>query len=165
MNRCTPKILLTTLILLTLLVGCKTDQEPSPATFEGSSSEGYIQEDYPFPVKRYCQILTLKDDPVLIAQYREWHSKVWPEVLEGIKGVGILDHEIYMHGNILFMILVVPLDFNFETQMTKLATLPRQAEWEKFMSKFQESDAGASSADKWTRMERIFKLAPDVSYN
>jgi L-rhamnose mutarotase len=83
---------------------------------------------------------------------------VWPEVLEGIKSVGILDHEIYMHGNILFMILVTPADFQFDRQMELLATLPKQAEWEAFMSRFQESDSGASSADKWTRMERIFKL-------
>lgn len=87
-----------------------------------------------------------------------WHSKVWPEVLEGVKKVGILDHEIYIHDNILFMILVTPVDFDFETQMKKLATLPRQAEWEEFMSKFQNSDSNASSAEKWTRMDRLFKL-------
>jgi len=36
--------------------------------------------------------------------------------------------------------------------------LPRQAEWEEFMSKFQKSDPSASSSEKWVRMERIFKL-------
>jgi L-rhamnose mutarotase len=56
------------------------------------------------------------------------------------------------------MILVTPADFDFEKQMSLLASLPRQAEWEALMSRFQESDSGASSADKWTRMERIFKL-------
>ncbi len=165
MNRHTPKILWMSLIFLIFLTGCKTAQKPDTILFEGSSSEGYIQEDYPFPVKRYCQILTLKDDAELIAQYKEWHSKVWPEVLEGVKSVGILDHEIYIHGSTLFMILVVPLDFDFDTQMAKLATLPRQAEWEEFMSEFQRSDASASSADKWTRMERIFKLPLQISNN
>ena len=94
----------------------------------------------------------------LIEEYTNWHSKVWPEVLEGIKEVGILDHEIYIHNNTLFMILVAPADFNFDQQMSKLATLPRQAEWEEFMSKFQKSDPSASSSEKWVLMERIFKL-------
>jgi L-rhamnose mutarotase len=126
--------------------------------FNDSRLNGYIRKDFPFPVKRYCQTLELKDDPELIREYMEWHAKVWPEVLEGIKKVGILDHEIYIHGNTLFMILVTPVDFDFDRQMSKLATLPRQAEWEEFMSKFQKSDPSASSSEKWVRMERIFKL-------
>ena len=146
------------LFLLFAGPGCSDQERTGPEEFTGSRLNGYIQEDFPFPVKRYCQILTLKDDPGLMAEYREWHSNVWPEVLEGIRSVGILDHEIYMHGNILFMILVTPADFDFEKQMALLATLPGQAEWEALMARFQESDPGASSADKWTRMERIFKL-------
>ena len=102
--------------------------------------------------------MELENDPELIREYIDWHDKVWPEVLEGIKQVGILDHEIYRHNNKVFMILVTPADFDFEKQMTKLSTLPRQAEWEAFMSKYQVTTAEASSADKWVRMERIFKL-------
>jgi len=151
------------LFLLFAGPGCSVHDQSYPKDFTGSSLNGYIQADFPFPVKRYCQILTLKDDPGLMAEYREWHAKVWPEVQEGIRSVGILDHEIYMHGNTLFMILVTPADFDFEKKMSLLATLPRQAEWEALMARFQESDPGASSADKWTRMERIFKLeAPPV---
>lgn len=146
------------IIGLTFIIGCNRENIKEIAAFQESKINGYIQKDFTFPVKRYCQILTLKDDPELIEEYKEWHAKVWPEVLEGIKKVGVLDHEIYINGNTLFMILVVPNDFDFDEQMSKLATLPRQAEWEQFMSKFQNTGSSASSADKWTRMERIFKL-------
>lgn len=42
--------------------------------------------------------------------------------------------------------------------MTRLATLPRQQEWEDFMSVFQQAAPGASSAEKWQPMERVFHL-------
>ena len=38
------------------------------------------------------------------------------------------------------------------------ATLERQAEWEAFVDKFQQSEAGAASNEKWQRMEQIFQL-------
>ncbi len=47
-------------------------------------------------------------------------------------------------------------DFNFEKDMAKLATLPRQAEWEAYVSQFQGCAANARSDEKWQRMERIF---------
>lgn len=133
-----------------------SNEKTTPAG--GNKYIGYIQKEYSEPVKRYCQILKLKEDKTLMEEYKMWHAQVWPEVLEGIKKVGILDHEIYIHDNILFMILVTPVDFDFEKQMSKLSALPRQAEWEEFMAKFQNSDPNASSSEKWTRMDRIFKL-------
>lgn len=42
--------------------------------------------------------------------------------------------------------------------MQRLATLPRQAEWEEYMAVFQVCNPKASSANKWQLMERIFYL-------
>lgn len=77
-------------------------------------------------------MLNLKDDPALIAEYRKRHSEeeVWPETLAAIREVGILEMEIYIHGTSLFMIVETPLDFDWDTAMAKMATLPRQEEWE-----------------------------------
>ena len=46
--------------------------------------------------------------------------------------------------------------FDFERDMARLATLPRQAEWEAYVAQFQGCAATASSAEKWQRMEMIF---------
>ena len=121
---------------------------------------GYTQPAYQIETKRYCMTLELKDDPGLFEEYEKWHKaeNIWPEVPVGIRKVGILDSEIYRSGTTLFMILTVPVDFDFKTQMGKLAGLPRQAEWEDFMTKYQASKPGASSAEKWTKMKRVFKL-------
>lgn len=123
---------------------------------------GYKTSDYQYtgPVKRYCQTLDLRNDPKLIAEYRRRHEKgnIWPEIIEGIRSVGILEMEIYILGTRLFMIVETPLDFNWDDAMTKLSTLPRQAEWEDYMSLFQQAEAGASSSEKWQMMERMFHL-------
>lgn len=122
--------------------------------------QGYKVREYNVPVKRYCQVLSLKDDPVLVDEYRERHSegKVWPETLAAIREVGILEMEIYILGTNLFMIVETSLDFDWDTAMAKMAALPRQAEWEEYMSIFQQVEPGASSAEKWQLMDRMFYL-------
>ena len=109
-------------------------------------------------MKRYCQTLKLCDDADLIAQYVEEHAHVWPEIKAGIREVGILDMQIYIHGCTLFMIVDTVDDFDWEKDNARLATLPRQAEWEAYMSRFQQAEKTATSAEKWQLMERIFKL-------
>lgn len=108
-------------------------------------------------MKRYCQTLELRDDPELIEKYCEVHRHVWPEVMAGQREVGILDLEIYRKGRTLFMIMDTVDDFDFERDMARFATLPRQAEWEACVAQFQGCDPNASSSEKWHLMERIFK--------
>ena len=122
--------------------------------------QGYKVKEYHGPVKRYCQTLNLKDNPELIAEYRKRHSKgeVWPETLAAIREVGILEMEIYILGTRLFMIVETPLDFEWDTAMDRMATLPKQEEWEAYMAVFQQAEAGASSAEKWQLMDRMFYL-------
>ena len=122
--------------------------------------EGYRQKEFGQAVKRYCQTLDLKDDPQLIAKYIEAHSryKSWQEIREGIREVGILEMEIYILGNRLFMIVETPLDFEWEKAMARLATLPRQEEWEAYVAIFQDCKPGSTSDQKWQLMERIFYL-------
>ncbi|MBR4966601.1 MAG: L-rhamnose mutarotase [Bacteroidaceae bacterium] len=122
--------------------------------------KGYRVKQYDGPVKRFCQTLDLKDNPQLIAEYRRRHSQgeAWSEIIEGIRQVGILEMEIYLVGTRLFMIVETPLDFDWDSAMARLATLPRQQEWEDYMSEFQAAEKGASSDEKWRMMERIFHL-------
>ena len=122
--------------------------------------EGYKVKEYKGPVKRYCRTMNLKDNPELIAEYRKRHSEEnsWKEIREGIKQVGILEMEIYILGNRLFMIVETPLDFDWDSAMARLATLPRQQEWEDYMSIFQDCEQGATATEKWQMMERMFYL-------
>ena len=121
---------------------------------------GYKAKRHSVPVKRYCRTMDLKPDDMLIREYVHRHSKgqAWPEILNGIREVGILEMEIYILGNRLFMIVETALDFDWDSAMERLATLPRQQEWEDFMAVFQQCNEGDTADDKWRMMERMFYL-------
>ena len=110
--------------------------------------------------KRYCKTLTLEDDPQLIKEYRKVHSPgaTWPEITQGMIDVGILDMEIYIMGNRLFMIMDTLPEFDHDQAMAELATKPRQSEWEAFVSRFQKTSSEATADEKWQVMNRIYKL-------
>lgn len=91
----------------------------------------------------------------MIAKYIEAHAHVWPEIIRGQREVGILDMQIYRKGCILFMIMDTKDDFDFARDMVRLATLPRQAEWEAYVSQFQGAKADARSDEKWQLMEKV----------
>jgi len=112
------------------------------------------------PGKRYCKTLKLKDDPALIEEYKKVHAKgaAWPEITQGMKEVGIVDMEIYIYGNTLFMIMETTRDFDHDFAMNVLGTKPRQSEWEAHVANFQNCSAEASTDEKWQLMERIYKM-------
>lgn len=122
--------------------------------------EGYKQRQFPFAVKRYVQTLDLVDEAAAIREYRRLHSEEfsWKEIRDGIREVGILEMEIYISGNHLVMIVDAPENFDWDKAMSRLAKLPRQAEWEDTVGKYQKSRPGATSDEKWTMMERMFHL-------
>ena len=108
--------------------------------------------------RRYCFTLDLKNDPALIAEYKKYHEKVWPEVVQSIRTAGIVNMEIYLFGRRMFMIMEVNENFSFE-QKTKIDQAnPKVQEWERLMWKFQEALPEARPGEKWVLMERIFKL-------
>jgi L-rhamnose mutarotase len=108
--------------------------------------------------RRYCLTLDLKDDPRLIAEYKHYHEKIWPEITESLKSSGIEDAEIYLLGTRLFMILEVGEKFSFEAKAKTVAENPKVREWEELMWKYQKALPQAKPGEKWLLMERIFKL-------
>ncbi len=122
--------------------------------------KGYLQKEFGQKTKRYVQFLELTDNPELIREYRKWHSEEfhWKEIRDGIRAVGILEMEIYILGNKLVMIVETPVDFDWNSAFARLATMPRQAEWEAFVAAFQGCAADAKSNEKWQMAERMFHL-------
>lgn len=110
--------------------------------------------------KRFCKTLQLEDDATLIEAYKQVHAPgaVWPEITQGMKEVGIMDMEIYIHDTRLFMIMDTVADFDHDKAMATLAAKPRQAEWEAYVSQFQKTSETATADEKWQLMERIFKM-------
>ena len=108
--------------------------------------------------RRYCLTLDLKDDPKLIAEYKRYHQKIWPEITRSIKEAGIEDMEIYLLGTRMFMIMEVNETFSFEAKKKTDEINPKVREWEALMWRFQQSLPEAKPGEKWMLMERIFSL-------
>jgi L-rhamnose mutarotase len=108
--------------------------------------------------RRYCLTLDLKDDPKLIAEYKRYHEKIWPEITRSIKDAGIHDLEIHLLGTRMFMILEVDESFSFEKKAQADRNNPKVQEWETLMWKFQRALPEVRLGEKWLLMERIFKL-------
>jgi L-rhamnose mutarotase len=109
-------------------------------------------------MKRYCLALDLKDDRGLIAEYEEYHRKIWPEIEKSIRDSGIERMEIYRTGNRLFMIMEVNAAFDFEKKAAADAASSKVQEWEQLMWNYQQALPGSKPGEKWVLMEKIFSL-------
>jgi L-rhamnose mutarotase len=108
--------------------------------------------------RRYCLTLDLKDDPQLIAEYKRYHQRIWPEITQSLYDAGIENAEIYAFGTRMFMILEVNEHFSFENKARMDTSNPKVQEWEQLMWKFQQALPQAKAGEKWLLMERIFQL-------
>src|SRR5262245_33906893 len=108
--------------------------------------------------RRYCLALDLKDDPKLIAEYRRYQEKIWPEITKSIKDSGIEDLEIYLLGTRLFMIMEVNDTFSFKDKARADSQNAKVQEWEQLMWRFQQPLPQAKPGEKWILMEKIFQL-------
>ena len=108
--------------------------------------------------RRYCLTLDLKDDPALIAEYKRYHQRIWPEIAKSIKDAGIEELEIYLLGTRMFMIMEVDETFSFEAKSRADQANPKVREWEELMWKFQKPLPQARPGEKWLQMDRVFSL-------
>ena len=109
-------------------------------------------------MQRFVKTLYLKNSEENLKNYCKVHDEIWPEIVEGIKSVGITSMDIYLLGNLAVMIMECPDDLDVDAAMDRLATLPRQSEWEDFVAQFQECEPGSTSAQKWHTMNKVFSL-------
>jgi L-rhamnose mutarotase len=110
------------------------------------------------PVQKYCLALDLKDNEQLIAEYKAYHTNVWPEVIKSIKDSGITVLDIYCVGNRMFMVIEADAVFSFEKKAMMDAVNTKVQEWETLMWKFQQALPWAAPGQKWMLMEKIFEL-------
>jgi L-rhamnose mutarotase len=103
-------------------------------------------------------MVDLKDDPTLIAEYEEYHVKLWPEIEESIKGSGIENMEIYRVENRLCMIMEVNESFSFEAKAAADNANPKVQEWEELMWNYQQALPTAKPGEKRVLSKKIFQL-------
>lgn len=109
-------------------------------------------------MKRFCLALDLKPDKALIEEYRQYHVSIWPEITASIKDAGILNMEIWLAENRLFMIMETTDSFSFEKKSQQDSANPKVQAWEDLMWKYQQSLPAARPGEKWVLMDKIFDL-------
>jgi L-rhamnose mutarotase len=110
-------------------------------------------------MKTYCLALDLKDDQALIDEYKRYHHPdvIWPEVLESIRGSGVLSEQIFVLGTRMIMVLQTTDDFSFEGKVAQDQANSAMRAWEELMWRFQQPIPQARPGEKWVLMEKIFE--------
>ena len=115
---------------------------------------------------QYVFTVNLKDDPTVIADYRQYHRSVWPEVIESLRSVGVERMDIYLVGRRLVMVVGMLDGLDYAAAFrAHAASSPRVSEWERLMQTLQERPDEAQPGEWWARMEPVFhldELEPDV---
>ncbi|WP_397459177.1 L-rhamnose mutarotase [Pseudomonas asplenii] len=107
---------------------------------------------------KYCQVLDLKQDPALIAEYEAYHCAVWPEVLGHLRTAGIKDMTIWRYMNRLVMLIEADECVSFERMAAMEQSNPKIQEWEQLMWRFQLPVPGLPEG-KWKLANEIFRLS------
>ena len=103
--------------------------------------------------------LELKDDPDVIAKYKEYHAHPWLEPLEGAKEVGVIDMKIFLLGTRMFMFMTAVDGFEPERDFTRyMEQNPKAREWDDLMRTFQEKVPEAKDGEWWANMELVFDM-------
>jgi L-rhamnose mutarotase len=106
---------------------------------------------------RQVLAVDLRDEAV-VETYRDYHRRVWPEVLDSLKTSGVIDLQIYLLGRRLVMIAELQDGSDLRRAFaTRIASHPRVAEWERLMMSLQQPAPGAGEGEWWTAMEPVFE--------
>jgi L-rhamnose mutarotase len=110
-------------------------------------------------MKSFAMALDLRDDPEVIAEYKRYHREVWPEVISGLRSVGILKMKIFLKGTRMFMYIETEDSFDPATDFQAYTEAsPRAREWDELMRGFQVQVPGAKEGEWWASMEEAFDI-------
>ena len=110
-------------------------------------------------MKSLAMTLDLVDDPEVIERYKAYHREVWPEVISGLRSIGVARMKIFLLGTRMFMYLEVPDDFDLATDFQAYTdSSPRAKEWDELMRNFQSQVPEAKEGEWWAGMEEVFDI-------
>jgi L-rhamnose mutarotase len=104
-------------------------------------------------MRRFGMVLRVK--PEATERYKQYHSAVWPEVLERIEKCGIHNYSIYFKDGFLFSYFEYSGD-DFAADMAKMAADPKTQEWWAIMEPMQDPLPTRKPGEWWADMEEVF---------
>ena len=97
----------------------------------------------------------IKVRPEKLAEYKRYHARVWPEILDMITKCNIRNYSIYHKDGYLFSYFEYVGD-DFAADMKKMAADPKTQEWWAVMEPMQQPLETRVRGEWWADMEEVF---------
>ena len=106
-------------------------------------------------MQRVCFVLQVK--PERVAEYKERHKTVWPEMQQALRETGWGNYSLFLRADGMLVGYVETEDF--ERARTDMAAREVNARWQKEMADFFLNPAGVRPDQAMTPLEEVFHLA------
>lgn len=106
-------------------------------------------------MQRVCFLLRVREDRV--AEYRERHAAVWPEMREALAATGRHNYSLFLRDDGLLVGYLETEDF--EAARAGMAATEVNARWQAQMGPFFVSPDGARPDEAMTPLTEVFHLA------
>jgi L-rhamnose mutarotase len=106
-------------------------------------------------MKRFGQLIRVK--PETFEEYKSYHARVWPEVLETISRSNIHNYSIFHWQGILFAYFEYH-GADYAADMARMAADPKTHEWWKLTDPCQEPVPTRKEGEKWAAIEEVFHM-------
>jgi L-rhamnose mutarotase len=103
---------------------------------------------------RVCFLLKVRKDK--LEEYKERHSRVWPEMQEALRDAGWRNYSLFLRPDGLVVGYLEAEDF--ERCVAAMKDQPVNARWQKEMAPYFESLNGAAADEKLFPLEEVFHL-------
>jgi L-rhamnose mutarotase len=109
-------------------------------------------------MKRYGSVIGVKEEK--LAEYKELHAAVWPDILKMISKCNIQNYSIYLRkmpdGNHYLFSYFEYVGTDFDGDMATMAADPKTQEWWDVCMPCQEPLADRTEGEWWANMEEVF---------
>jgi L-rhamnose mutarotase len=108
-------------------------------------------------MRRVCFILQVKPDR--LAEYKERHSRVWPEMQAALRETGWSNYSLFLRADGLLVGYLETIDF--ERARSGMACRQVNERWQREMADFFVQPEGMLPDRAMEPLEEVFHLSPD----
>ena len=106
-------------------------------------------------MERVCFLLKVKKEK--IAEYKERHAEVWPEMLAALSETGWRNYSIFLRDD--GMLVGYCEVESFTRALEDMKSYPVNERWQQWMAPFFEGIGTGGADDNMMRLEEVFHLA------
>ena len=104
-------------------------------------------------MKRVGFLLKVRQD--VLPEYKEWHRKVWPDLLEALRKHGWRNYSLFMREDGM-MFGYVEVTESFQAALDGIAGEDSNLRWQEMMAPYFEIPEGARPDQSMFELEEVF---------